>query len=372
MEVDLHPDVVVVGGGCVGLATAWRCAQSGLSVTLVDPGDGAGASLVAAGLLAPVTEAHPGEESLLALNLEAARSYGSFVEELEAAAGLATGYRQSGTVVVARDRDDLEALEELYRFQVRLGLEVERLRSRELRTLEPGLAPNTRGGLFVAGDHQVDPTALTAALTEACDRSEVTRIEDRLARIGLGPRLELESGTDLSAGACVIAAGTWSGSIDGVPASLRCIRPVKGQLVQLRSLTSEPLPDHNIRGLDVYMLPRADGRLVVGATMEERGFDRSATAGATYELLKRALELLPGVDEYELVNVGVGLRPTTPDNAPLIGETEMDGVFAACGHFRNGVLLADITARAIVGCIDDSVPEYAVPFAPQRFAEVPS
>jgi glycine oxidase len=369
----LHPDVVVVGGGCIGLATAWRCAQSGMRVSLVDPAAGEAASFVAAGLLAPVTEAHPGEEPLLALNLEAARHYESFVDELEALSGFPSGYRRSGTIVAARDRDDLEALEELYRFQVRLGLEVERLRSRELRELEPGLSPRVMGGLFVAGDHQVDPAALTKALVEACDRSGVERIEDRVVSVEAGPVLGLGSGGSLVAGSCVIAAGAWSGSIEGAPASLRRIRPVKGQLLQLRTLSREPAADHNVRGLDVYLLPRTDGRLVVGASMEERGFDRTITAGATHDLLRRAFELLPDVVEHELVQVAAGLRPTTPDNAPLIGWTDELGVLAACGHFRNGVLLADITARTIAETlVTGTAPDAIADFSPGRFSGVVS
>src|SRR4051794_28698091 len=166
-------DVVVIGGGLIGLAVAWRSRLRGLDVTVVDPRPGGAASWAAAGMLAPVTEVHYGEESLLRLNLASAERYPSFVAELEDATGESAGYRTCGTVAVAGDRDDLALLDELHAFQQRLGLEADRLSSRECRSLEPALAPGVGGGLFGAGDHRVDNRRLGAALLAACERSGV-------------------------------------------------------------------------------------------------------------------------------------------------------------------------------------------------------
>jgi glycine oxidase len=318
--------ISVVGGGVIGLAAAWRLARRGDAVTLYDPAPGSGASRVAAGMLAPVTEVHYGEEALLQLNLESARRYPRFVAELEAATGLPTGYQPCGTLVVARDGDDLAALERLAGFQRDLGLDVTKIRAGICRELEPGLAPGIRGGLLVAGDHQVDPRALVVALLAGCREAGVRFVAERLTEIPSGD-------------AAVIAAGAWSSDIAGVDVP---IRPVKGQLLRLRG---KPGVERNIRGLDVYIVPRQDGEVVVGATVEERGFDKTVTAGAVFDLLRAAIELVPDVAELEVVEVDAGLRPATPDNYPII-ERRGDVVIAT-GHFRNGVLLAPLTADMV-------------------------
>jgi glycine oxidase len=321
--------VSVIGGGVIGLASAWRLAQRGLDVTVFDPAPGSGASHVAAGMLAPVTEVTFGEEEVLQLNLESARRYPSFVAELEAATGRPTGYHPFGTLVVARDNDDLAALERLAAFQRELGLEVTKLRAGICRELEPGLAPGVRGGLLVAGDHQVDPRALVVALMAGCEQLGVRFVAERRS----------DAATD-DADVVVVAAGCWSGDIAGVDLP---IRPVKGQLLRLRGKAGV---ERNIRGVEVYIVPRPEGEVVVGATAEERGFDTTVTAGAVHELLRAAVELVPDVAELELVEASAGLRPTTPDNRPII-ERRGD-VVVATGHYRNGVLLAPLTADLVV------------------------
>jgi glycine oxidase len=366
-------DLAVVGGGVIGLAVAWRAASAGLKVTVVDPAPGGGASWAAAGMLAPVTEVHYGEQALLRLNLAAAARWPGFAAELEEAAGRPVGYLERGTLSVARDTDDLAAIDDLYRFQQGLGLEVERLRSRECRGLEPGLAPGVRGGVLVPGDHQVDNRALVGALLAAAARAGVV-LRPATAR-GLrvaGGRvrgLVLDGGEALAAGAVVLAAGCWSGALDGLdPALLPPVRPVKGQLLHLRGPAAEPLARRNVRGLEVYVVPRADGRVVVGATVEEQGFDQRVTAGAVHHLLRAAAELLPDVDELELAETVVGLRPGSPDNAPLLGETGLDGLVVATGHYRNGILLTPVTADAITELlVDGHTPEAIAPFSPRRF-----
>lgn len=358
----------------MGLAIGWRSAQAGLSVTIVDDAPGKGASRAAAGMLAPVTEVHYGEEALLQLALASSEHYPDFVADLEQDSGRDAGYSRCGTLAVARDTDENAALEELYRFQHRLGLDVERLRSKECRDLEPALAPTIRGGVFVEGDHQIDNRMLLDALEEACRRSGVTFLLTRAREIVVrGDKVVGVRTADdeaISADQVVLAAGCWSGSIAGVPAeALPPVRPVKGQLIHLRSADKLPLATRTIRGLDAYIVNRPDGRAVIGATVEERGFDTTVTAGAVHELLRDAYELLPGIAEMEVTEVTAGLRPGSPDNAPLLGPSTIERLSIATGHYRNGILLAPVTAASIArllatGEVDDIIR----PFSPQRFA----
>jgi len=376
------PDAVVVGGGVIGLGIAWRAALAGMAVTVVDEAPGRGASWAAAGMLAPVTEVHYGERPLLSLNLAAAARWPAFAAEVEEASGLPVGYRPGGTLAVARDADDNAALEDLYQFQLRCGLEVERLRSRECRQLEPGLAPSIRGGILAAGDHQVDNRALVEALLVACQRAGVRMVRGRVAELaveadrvtgvllaGGGPVPSRADGETLAAGVVVLAAGCWSGGLRGLAAeALPPVRPVKGQLLYLRGPADQPLCSRNVRGLEVYVVPRTDGRVVVGATIEEQGFDTTVTAGAVADLLRAALELLPDVAELELAETVVGLRPGSPDNAPMLGLAGPDGLVVATGHYRNGILLTPVTADAIAELLATGrAPEMLAPFAPGRF-----
>ncbi len=330
-------DVVVVGGGIIGAAIAWRLATHGAAVTVVDPAPGLGATHAAAGMLAPVTELHYGEERLLRLNLASARRYPDFVAEL----GADVGYRQTGTVVAAWDAADLAALRDLAQLHKSLGLTSELLTARELRALEPAVAPGLSGGLFAADDHSVDPRRLHDALL---DGAQVVR--QPVASIATGA-VTLADGDVIAAGTVVVAAGARSGQISGGPA-IAGLRPVKGQTLRLRS--RKPVIDHvlrgSVRGNPVYLVPREDGEIVVGASSEEAGYDESPRAGAVYELLRDAQLLLPATLEMELVEVSTGLRPATPDNTPVI-EAAGPGLVVATGHYRNGVLLAPITADAV-------------------------
>lgn len=375
-QASLAPaDVAVVGGGPIGLAVAWRAAQRGLSVVVADRDPGHGASWAAAGMLAPVTEVHPGEDALLALNLASAAAYPAFVAELEALTGLDTGHRTDGTLVVARDRDDLEAIEDLRRLQESLGLRAERVSSRECRRLEPGLAPSIRGGLLVHGDHQIDGRLLVRALLDACRRHGVRFaghvIAVRTTSGGAVAGVALEDGATLDAERVVIAAGAWSGGLEGLPEGLLPIRPVKGQILYLSGPPGQPLADRNIRGIEVYVAPRRDGRVAVGATMEELGFDARPTAGAVHELLRAARELLPGIDELAFDEALVGFRPATPDNGPLLGHTDLPGLLAATGHHRNGILLTPVTADAVAGCLaGEPLDGPAAAFDARRFGRV--
>ncbi|MEE1942452.1 glycine oxidase ThiO [Streptomyces sp. TRM 70361] len=370
--------VVIIGGGVIGLVTAWRTAQRGARVTVVDPAPGGGAARVAAGMLAAVTELHYGEEALLALNLTSARRYPEFTAELSEASGQETGYRTCGTLAVALDADDRAHLRELHALHRRCGLDSAWLTGRECRRLEPMLAPGVRGGLRVDGDHQVDPRRLTAALLTACERAGVDFVRRRAGRLTVtGDRaagVALEDGTEVAADRVVLAAGSESGRLAGVPGEvLPPVRPVKGQILRLRvppvyapflSRTVRAL----VRGGHVYLVPRADGELVLGATSEEQGWDTTVTAGGVYELLRDAHELVPGITELPLVETLAGLRPGSPDNAPLLGPTALPGLHLATGHHRNGVLLAPVTGDALARVLTDGgIPGEIRPFSPRRF-----
>jgi len=368
------PDVVVAGAGVIGLAIAWQSATRGLSVVVADPHSARGASWAAAGMLAPVTEVHYGEERLLELNLESHARYPTWAEELNEASGRDCGYAETGTLVVARDADDNTALNELFAFQQHLGLEVERLRGRACRQLEPALAPSTRGGILVRGDHQIDNRALLDALLTACSRAGVHTIDKRVARVDVADGrvvgVHLDDEERLSCQAVVIAAGAHSAGIVGLPSeAVPPVRPVKGQLLHLRGAPKERLVPRTIRGIDAYLVVRPDGRVVLGATVEEKGFDERVTAGGIHELLQAGLELVPSITELELVETSVGLRPGSPDNAPLLGETSVEGLVLATGHYRNGILLAPVTGWAIAELLSTGeTPDMISSFSPRRFS----
>jgi glycine oxidase len=379
-------DVAVIGGGVIGLATAWRVATAGASVAVIDERPGRAAAWAAAGMLAPATEAHYGEEGLLRLNLASRDRWPDFARELEDASGRSPGYRETGTLVVARDRDDKAALDELLTFQRGLGLPVEPLTSRACRRLEPALAPTARAGLLVGGDHQVDNRELMRALAVAVERAGVVTVAGRATAVTRdGDRatgVELADGRHLEAGTVVLAAGAWSAGLGGLPPRAVPVRPVKGQLLHLRhhprSRSEPPLLGRNLRaaagrrpgGPAVYLVPRGDGRIILGATVEERGQDVTVTAGAALDLLRHAYELVPDVAECELLEIVAGLRPGTPDNAPLLGPVGLDRLLVATGHFRNGILLTPITAEIVAAAVTTGrLPDLAAPFSPQRFLE---
>jgi glycine oxidase len=374
-EPEKAHDLVVIGAGVIGLAIAWRAAQRGLTPLVLEAGEPAsGATGVAAGMLAPVTEADFGEESLISLNLASARRYPDFVAELEAASGQATGYRPTGALNVALDRDQAEELERLHDLQRSLGLEARWLAARECRTLEPSLSTRVVGGIAAPGDHQVSPRLLAGALRAALERQggsirSHARADSVEVADGEAAGVVLESGESVPARTVVIAAGARSAEL-GLPAGATVpVRPVKGQILRLRGEPGELVVGRIVRTPEVYVVPRADGRLVVGATVEERGFDAAVTAGGVLELLRSAYEVLPGITELELVEASAGHRPATPDNEPAVGEGTLPGLVWAIGHWRNGVLLAPVTADAVVRLITSGEisPELR-DFTPRRFA----
>jgi glycine oxidase len=358
-------DVIIVGAGVIGLGTAWRAAQRGLAVTLVDPAPGSGATRTAAGMLAPATELHYGEEPLLRLGLESARCYPSFVEELESVTGRRVGYRRDGTLVAAWDAADLAGLRDLQAFGQSLGLATELVTGRELRRLEPALTSGLPGGLIAADDCQVDSRLLQEALLAAAELAGARILPERAVSVG-GHEVVLVQGDVLKADAVVLSAGAWSAQLYGaVP-----VRPVKGQTLRLRVAGEAPLRRvvrGTVKGSPVYVIPRADGRVVVGASSEEAGFDLQPRAGAIYELLRDAQALVPVLGEAAFDEVSTSVRPGSPDNAPLIGPIG-DGLIVATGHYRNGILLAPVTADGVAELLTTgTLPGLLTPFSPSRF-----
>ncbi|MGI8647852.1 MAG: glycine oxidase ThiO [Mycobacteriales bacterium] len=371
-------EVAIVGAGLIGLAIAWRTAQRGVSVTLIDDQPERAASRTAAGMLAPISELHYGEQKLLQLGMRAAQRYPEFVAQLREASGIDVGYRRCGTINVGLDNDDHRALGELFDYASTQGVQLQRLRGRECREAEPLLAPSVRGGAAVESDHHVDPRKLLAALRVAAESAGVTIVSSRVQELHCDADqvhgVRLDGGETVDAPKVVIAAGCWSASIAGVPLAARPpVRPVKGQLLRLKAPAGTPFLRHTVRGLvhgaPVYLVPRSDGELILGATCEEQGFDLRVTLEAIYTLVRDARLLIPGITELELVEISTGLRPGSPDNAPIVGPHGPRGLYWATGHYRNGALLADITAAGVANLLTTGVlPSELAPFSAHRFA----
>lgn len=367
-------DVVVIGGGLIGTATAWRLAEAGLHVSLVAGERAAAASRVAAGMLAPVTETTFTERTLLALNQASAQRWPTFAADVEEASGRPSGLRTTATISVASDADDAARLRTFADYLDKQGLEHQRLTSRECRAHEPLLAPTVRSGLLVPGDWSCDNRLLLDALVTAAQRAGVEtvsgfahRVENAAGRVS---GVTLADGTTLATERAVLANGAWAAQVDGLPPVP--VRPVKGQVLRLDP-GRFPGPSLTVRafsrGSEVYLVPRASGReVVVGATVEEQGFDRRVTAGGVYELLRDARQTIPMTAEYALAETNVGWRPGTPDNAPILGGCALEGLTLATGHHRNGVLLTPVSADVTAAFVrTGELDEVAAPFTLERF-----
>ena len=383
-------DAIFVGGGVIGLSCAWRAAQNGARGAVLDRAEPpAGASGVAAGMLAPVGELAFGEPQLLEMTLASAQLYPEFVAELEATTGKTTGYMQQGALHIALDRDEAVELRRVHDLQRSLGLAAEWLPPRRCRELEPGLTPSFNGGVLAPGEAAVDPRALTAALLAALRTiaakgqaggkggggGEVLIGTEVVAGLFEGERLAgvlTAAGEELRADSTVLATGAWAGSAEWLPARARPpVRPVKGQILELRSRDGAAPCERIVASERVYLVPRRDGRLIVGATSEEQGFDTTVTAGGVHELLREAYRLLPDVAEMELIDSIAGLRPGTPDNLPLIGPGAVEGLILATGHYRNGILLAPLTAVAVAALLaGEQLPEAVAAAHPLRSPSV--
>lgn len=371
-----RPRVVIIGAGVAGLGIGWRLIQFGCPVTVFDRGEaGHGASWAAAGMLAAGLEAEPGEERLLALNQASQRLWPAFRDELEAASGIAVGYRDEGTLSIALNHDDAQQLRFAFEFQRGIGIELEWQNGHRVRRLEPHLAAGTTAGVFSPNDHQVDNRRLAAALKTAFlaaggelrERTEVETVDVE----GERTRGITVDGERVPADAVVLAAGPWSADVQGLPAAvLPPVRPLKGQLLALRMDTRAPLLEHVLWAPKIYLVPRGDGRLIVGATVEEQGFDPNLTAGGVLALLEAAWRAVPSIEELPIDELWVGFRPTSRDDAPILGPTPIDGLFMATGQHRNGILLTPLVADDVSEAIlTGRVPERIAAFTLGRFAE---
>lgn len=393
----LSTDVAVIGGGIVGLGIAWEAQRSGRSVTVIDPTPATGATFAAAGMLAPVSELHYQEEDLLELTLASAALWPGFIAPLMAPGLPDTGFRTTPTLVLGADAADRRALADLRAVQLDHGLDVEALTIREARAAEPLVAPHISCAFRIAADHQVDPRGTAAAIRARLAEVAAARgrpggqdtfIEEEAAGLlweedAAGARrvagVVLADGREIRAREVIVANGLGAPGLAGLPAGLNLpLRPVYGDILRLRvPVHLRPLATNTIRGLvrglPVYIVPRNDGTVVIGATSREDG-NSGVSAGGVHQLLRDAAVLLPAVGELELLECTARARPGTPDNAPLLGRVagtggkDIPGLIIATGFFRHGVLLTAIAAqvcRQLLGDITDLAWER---FRPDRFS----
>ena len=371
-------DICVVGGGIAGLTVARAAARLGASVTVIEKGEMAtGASHAAAGMLAPLVEARLEERDVVDFGYEALAFYPGFVAAIEEESGIDVGYRREGTLVVGVDRDDIEHLHHLHSEQISLGLPVEWLSGYECRQLEPSLAPSIPGGIFSPRDHQVDNRRLLRALVDSCTKRHGVEI---VAGVGEGILFDGTGGVSYRTAAreyradhFVLATGARSELLVAVePALARSVRPVKGQIIRLDQSRFR-LIDHVIRTPDVYLVPKGDGRIVVGASAEDNGFDPSITAGEIMELLRSAWEVVPGTYELPIVETTVGFRPATPDHKPMLGTIGDGTVSVATGYYRHGILFSPLAAELLTESLLNGIESpWLSTFSPSRFHEAHS
>ncbi len=363
------------GAGNCGLGLGWHLARAGHPVTVLERGQaGCGATWASAGMLAPRAEAEPTEDALIRLLLEGHAMWPDFAARLEAASGIGVDYRTEGTLVVALDRDDAERLRFQFELQQDLGLETEWLSGDAARRLEPHLAPAVTAAISSPLDHQVDNRKVAMALRAALLRAGATlrehsQVQEVVIKGGRVRGVRLAD-AELADDTVVVAAGAWSRDLPGLPAAARPpVRPVKGQTLALMMDRAAPLIRRVVWGPGIYLVPRRDGRLICGATVEEAGFDVTLTAGGLMDVLRRAWEVLPGIYDLPMVESWAGLRPTSRDDAPILGQSAVPGLIFATGHHRNGILLGPLTAWAVGDLVlTGEMPASVRPFGPERFA----
>ena len=375
----VNKKIIVIGGGVIGLGIGWQLAKAGTTVTIYDQSQaGRAASWAAAGMLAPLAEAHSEEPELLKLGSQSLERYPQWTDELETDAEMSIGYRVEGTLIVGLEPDDTHQLRHLYAAQQELGLDVKWLTGREAREIESALSPRVTAAIRCATDHQVDNRLMVKALQRAYQAFGGVLYENNTIE-----RIAIENGVAIGvytqdgfqdADVLILAAGCWSAQVEGLPeTTIPPVRPVKGQMLALQ-MEAGIIVKNVIRTIraryptSVYLVPRTDGRLIVGATSEEMGFDTRLTAGGVFELLRGAWEAVPGTYELPLLETWSGLRPGSRDNAPILGKTSVENLIYATGHYRNGILLTPITAYEIAKLIlTGETSETIAPFQLDRF-----
>jgi glycine oxidase len=366
----MRTDVVVVGAGLQGSAVALRLAQAGKKVVVLERAiPGAEASSAAGGILSPGVEAlEPGPFS--ALCRASLALYPAFAREVEAASGLWVGYRGGGTLEVAFDDDHAKLLAGRAEKLEKAGLPVTVLDDREVRALEPGLAPSARGALHFEDEASLDPRLLGRAVYIAAARAGATFVTGQVRRIvhagGRAAGVDHESGR-IDADAVVLAAGSWSLLVEGHGLPPGAVRPVRGQIAVVD--TRPPLLSRVIFSGHGYVVPRADGRILCGSTMEDVGFEKAVTAGGLRHVLDVALGIAPSLANAPVVETWSNFRPASPDGEPILGAGAVPGLFYATGHTRNGILLAPVTADAVAAAVlGRPAPVDLAPFSPARLA----
>ncbi|HEY6080836.1 MAG TPA: glycine oxidase ThiO [Polyangiaceae bacterium] len=365
------PAVVVVGAGVMGCAAAYELARRGVAVTVLERSvPGAEASSAAAGILGAQVESHHAGP-LTELGLLSRALYPKLIAELEATSGIAIGYRRSGVLKVSFDAQGSARLGRELAWQRKAGLPLERLTRAQLAAREPVLSKQLSGGMLFEADAQLDPRALLSALRIAAEKRGArfrsgSFVRGVVERAGRAVGVELDDGSVVEGSHVVLAAGSWT-SLLGKRAGGPKILPARGQIVELK--TSVPLLSSVVFGPDCYLVPRADGRLLIGSTLEFVGFRREVTAGAVHTLLGAALRLVPALAEAELSASWASFRPFTHDELPLLGPSELPGLILMSGHHRNGILLAPISAQIVAACVLGLRPPLDLtPFAPDRRA----
>ena len=361
-------DVAVVGAGLIGLGIAFELAERGATVAVYDRAEPArAASWAGAGMLAPHTEGVR-DEDLLELCEASLAEYPAFVERVREAGGIDPQLHLDGVVETAFDDRAFEAMRRRADELRERGVARDVLERDALLAAEPWLGPRVTGGLLLRGEGYVDNRRFGRALVAACHARGVTIVRAQSVCVECDARRVLGVRTDLgfrSSGAVVNACGAWAAQLDGIPAdALPRVEPVKGQMFALEvplGLVKRPtwVPG-------AYVVPRDDGRLLVGATVERVGYDARVTAGGLETLLHSALAAAPALAGFTVSETWAGLRPATPDGLPYLGPTRIDGLFVATGHFRNGILLAPSTARLLAGAILDGPQSELHPFLPER------
>jgi glycine oxidase len=361
-------DVVVVGGGVIGLTIARELARD-QSVLLLERGaTGEGTSWAAAGMLSPQSEADA-DGPFFQLSMASLRMYRKFVEDVHEESGIDPQFDDDGVLVLASSDKELSTIEARARWQKAAGFRAEILSASDVFKLEPLITADICGALFLENDLQVAPRLLTKALAEACLRRKVeircgTAVDKVLTANGKVTGIQA-GGETVHAERVIVAGGVWSGEIQGLTPSIPVV-PRKGQILSLTMPTRAFR--HMIRLGHAYFVPRCDGELVVGATNEDAGFDRSVTSAGMAGLLADALRISSHAGSFPIREMWTGLRPATPDGLPIVGESSIKGLLYATGHYRNGILLAPITAHIIGLLVTNHQPSVSIEsYSPQRF-----